>query len=104
MLGAIIVLLIILWFLGYIRLDALTIPDIPLFALNGQTITLWNLLIFAVVLWAIGILPSPIREIAGILLFLWVLSVLGILAIAGLSNLLVIAIIGGLILSLLAGF
>lgn len=99
MVGAIVVILIILWFLGYLRIDALPIPDIVLFSINGQPITLWSLLIFAVVLWAIGILPTPFRQIAMVLLVLWVLSVFGILAIAGLPSLLVIAIIAGIIAS-----
>lgn len=102
MITALILVLIVLWFLGYVRLDGLTIPDIVLFSINGQPITLWSVLILIIVAWAIGILPSPFREIAGVLLILWVLSVLGILAIGGLAlaNILVVAIIVGLIASL----
>ncbi len=100
MIAAIILLLIVLWFLGYIRVGGLIIPDFPLFVINGQTITLWNLFLFLVILWAIGVLPSPLRQIAAVMLILWILSTVGILAIAGLSNILVIALIVGLILSL----
>ncbi len=100
MLEVIVVLLILLWLTGNLNISGLTIPDFALFQLNGQIISLWDLLIFIIVLWAIGILPSPFRQIAGVLLVLWVLSILGILAFAGLSNLLVIAIIVGIIVSI----
>jgi hypothetical protein len=99
MLEIILVLLVILWFLGYIHLG-INIPDIRLLVINGHAITLVNLLIFLLILWAIGILPSPFRQIAGVLVVLWVLSILGFIAIAGLSNLLVIAIIVGIVASL----
>jgi hypothetical protein len=100
MIAAIILLLIVLWFLGYIRVGGLVIPDYNLFSINGRNITLWNLFLFLVILWAIGVLPSPLREIAAVMLILWILSTVGVLAIAGLSNILVIALIVGLILSL----
>ncbi len=96
MLLALLLVLIVLWFLGYGPIQSLYFP---LFHLGGRTINLWDIIIFLVVLWVIGILPSPLREIAGILLILWLLSTLGILAIAGLANLLVIAIIVGIVLS-----
>ncbi len=100
MIGAILVILIVLWVLGYLRVPGLVLPNVTLFSFNGVPITLWNVLILLVIAWAIGVLPSPIREIAAILLLLWILSTLGILAIAGLSSLLVIAIIVGLALYL----
>lgn len=100
MLVAIIIILIILWFLGYSPLSGISIPNTALFTLNNHAVTLWEILILAVIAWAIGILPSPFQTIAGILLFLWILSVLGILAIAGLSNIIVLVIIAGLIVSI----
>lgn len=102
MLATLVIILIILWLLGYLHVGSVYIPDITLFTINNQIVTLWDLLILLVVAWAVGILPTPFREIAGVLLILWVLSVLGILAISGiaLSNILVIAIIVGLIVSL----
>jgi hypothetical protein len=101
MLAAILIILILLWFLGYVRIEGLNIPDIVLFTINGQAITLWNILILAVILWALGVLPSPIRQIAFVILILWILSILGILAFPGLSSLLVIAVIAGIVFSLL---
>lgn len=104
MLGVIVLLLIVLWFFGYVKVDAFPIPDITLFTLNGNAVTLWNLLIFFVILWAVGVLPSPLRQIAFVILVLWVLSVLGILVFAGLSSILVWAIIVGIIAALLGFF
>lgn len=102
MLATILVILIILWVLGYAPLS-IHIPNVTLFVFNGRPISLWDLLILAIVGWAIGVLPSPFREIASVLLLFWILSTLGVLAVAGLANILVLVIIGGLILSLLQG-
>ncbi len=100
MLVAIVVILIILWFLGYAPITGISIPNFILFTINNHQITLWEVLILAVVAWAIGILPRPFQAVASVLLLLWVLSVLGILAIAGLSNIIVLVIIVGLIVSI----
>lgn len=103
MLEALLVILIILWFLGYITVPGLIIPDIVLFSINGHPITLWGILVLIILSWIIGALPSPFREIATILGVLWILSVIGILAIGGFSQLFVIAIIFGLIFYLFTG-
>lgn len=100
MLIAIVIILAILWFLGYAPITGISIPNISLFVINNHTVTLWELLILAVIGWAIGILPRPFQAVASVLLVLWVLSVLGILAIAGLSNIIVLVIIVGLIISI----
>lgn len=102
MLAALIVILAVLWFLGYLRIDGLNIPDTSLFTINGQVISIVDLLILALVATAISILPSPFREVAGVLLILWILAVLGVLAITGFSlpSIILIAIIIGLVVSL----
>lgn len=100
MLIAIVFVLVILWFLGYMPLSGISIPNYALFAINGHTVTLWEILILLVIGWAISILPRPLQAIASILLLLWILSVLGIFAIAGLPNIIVIVIIVGLFLSI----
>lgn len=100
MLIAIVIILIVLWFLGYAPVTGISIPNFVLFTINNHPITLWEILILAVVGWAIGILPRPLQAVASVLLFLWILSVLGILAIAGLSNVIVLVIIVGLIISI----
>ncbi len=98
--GIVIVLLLLLYFFGYIQVPWLSIPNPLLFSVAGHPILLSTILIFLVIIWAIGILPSPLRQIAMVVFLLWILAQLGILAIAGLSNILVIAIIVGLIISL----
>ncbi|MDP3758703.1 MAG: hypothetical protein Q8Q86_03215, partial [Candidatus Daviesbacteria bacterium] len=71
-----------------------------LFGINNHAVTLWEILILAVIGWAIGILPRPLQAVATALLLLWVLATLGIFAIAGLPNIIVLVIIVGLILSI----
>ncbi len=103
MIFTILIILIVLWFLGYTPISSIHIPNATLFSLNNHPITLWNILIMLVVGWAISELPSPFREIASALLLFWVLSTIGILAIAGLSNILILAIIIGIALYALSG-
>lgn len=101
MVAGLLVLLIILWFLGYIRIEGLTIPDITLFVINGEAITLLELLIALVIMAVISSLSSPLREVGMILFVLWILATLGIIVFSGLANLLIIAIIIGVALSFL---
>jgi hypothetical protein len=100
MIIAIVIILIVLWFLGYAPISGISIPNFVLININNHPVTLWDILILAVVGWAISILPRPFQAVASILLVLWVLSVLGILAISGLSNIIVLIIIIGLIVSI----
>lgn len=76
---------------------------IVLLKFNGLAITIWDILIFLVFMWLVGILPSPLRQIAMIFILVWVLASLGIIAVAGLSSMLVIAIIVGIVLYILSG-
>lgn len=101
MLITIIIILTILWILGYSPLSGVSIPNIGLFPINGHMVTLWEVLILMVVTWAISILPRPFQTIASVLLVLWLLSVLGIFAVAALPNIIVIIIIAALVLSIL---
>lgn len=100
MIIAIIIILSALWLLGYAPVSGITIPDLALFTINNNVISLWDVLILAVIGWAIGILPRPLQMIGSVLLLLWILSVLGIFAFTGLSNIIVLVIIIGLIMSL----
>jgi hypothetical protein len=100
MLGTIIVILIILFILGYIRIPGIIIKDAVITRFNGHPITLWGIVLFFVILWAIDILPSPLREIAAMLFLLWILSTLGVLVIVGFSNILILAVIIGLVLTI----
>lgn len=100
MIIAIVIILIVLWFLGYAPISGINIPNVVLFNINNHPVTLWELLIVAVVGWAISILPRPFQIVGSVLLVLWVLSVLGILAISGLANIIILIIIVGLIVSI----
>lgn len=101
MIGIIVIILAVLWILGYIHIGTIMIPNVILFSINSHPVTLWNLLILLVIGWAIGILPTPFREITTVLLILWILSLLGIISvIAGLPNILVIIIIIAIVASL----
>lgn len=104
MILALLVILIILYYLGYISIPGFTIPDVTLFSINGHPITLFNLLIFFVFLSLVGLLPSPLRQITFVGLILWVLALLGFLAFGGLSSLILLAVIIGLIGYLLGLF
>lgn len=104
MLEALLLALIVLWFFGYIRIDNFPIPNFSLFAVNGHDIRLWDLLIFAVILWAIGALPSPLRQLGILLLIIWILATLGVIAIAGLSSILVIVVIISVVMALVGLF
>lgn len=104
MLAVIIIVLAILWVLGYIHIGGINFPDTALFTINGQVISIVDLLVFLVVLLAISMLPRPFREISGVLLILWLLAVLGVISIlgVGLPAILLFALIVGLIISLVS--
>jgi hypothetical protein len=96
----ILLFLVLFWFMGYGPVEALRVP---LFSLGRVSIDLWDILIFLLIIWLIDLLPGPIRSIVVIALLLWLLSVLGIIAIAGLNNLIILAVIIGLFLYLISG-
>lgn len=102
MLEALIVVLAILWFFGYIHITGINFPVINLFTINGHVISLLDLLILLLVMGAISVIPSPFREILGIFLILWILATLGIITLAGLGlpSILLIIIVIALIVTL----
>jgi hypothetical protein len=100
MVTAILLILILFWLAGY---GPFTVLHLILFRFNGLTITIWDALLFLVFIWLIESLPSPFRQIAVVFILIWILSTLGVIVIAGLSNILVIAIIVGVLLYILGG-
>jgi hypothetical protein len=102
MIQVLLVVLIALWFLGYIDISMFPIPPIPIFSINGMMVSLWDLLILGVVAGLLGIIPSPMKQIVAVLLVLWVLVELAIIKISGidLDNILIIAIIVGVAASI----
>jgi len=103
MLGFVLFLLIVLSFFGYIKIPQFPFLNLVLFHLNGRPVTVHNLLTFFVIMWLIGILPSPFRQIAMAILVIWILSVVGVLAIAGLSQIILFALVLGLVVYLFGG-
>lgn len=100
MLGAIVIILIILWLLGFVTIPGVVIPNITLFTIFNHTVTLFEALIFILILLALGLLPQILRVFVVVLVVLWVLSIFGILAVAGLSNIIFLAIVVSLIISI----
>lgn len=100
MLVAILLILIVFWFLGY---GPLTVFHFRLFQFNGHIITVWDVLIFLLVIWLVDLLPAPFRQIAVVVLIIWLLATLGVIAIPALSSLLIIATVLGLLLYIISG-
>lgn len=100
MLIAILLVLILFWFLGYGPLETLRFPLIKFF---GRTINLWDILIVIAIIALIDILPRPAREVAVVVFIIWLLSLFGVIVVAGLSNILLIAIIVGVGLYIIKG-
>lgn len=93
MLGLILLLLTLFWFMGYGPVAAL---HIPLFSIGKFVVNLWDVLIFLLIIWLIDTLPGPIRAVVIIMLVIWLLGVLGLIVIPMFSNIVIIAIIVGL--------
>jgi hypothetical protein len=103
MILAILIFLILLWVLGYVDSPAISLHNIALYDLLGKTITLYDVLIFAVMAWLINLLPWPFRGLASVILVLWLLAFFGIIAIAGFSQIIILALIVGLVVYLFTG-
>lgn len=99
MVEILLVILVLLWVVGYLNIPGLVVPNITLFVVNSHPVTLVNLIIFLVIVWILGLLHSPIREIASVLLVLWVLSIFGFLAIPGLANIVFLVLVLGIFAS-----
>lgn len=103
MIIAVLVFLVLLFALGYVDINSLPLINTTLITIFGRTITIYDLLVFLLMIWVVDLLPRPFRELAGVVLILWLLSFFGIVAIAGLSNILVLALIVGIIFYLIKG-
>lgn len=105
MLEIIVLILLALTVFGYIQVSVpgLAFLKSVLLVINGRAITLLNIIVFSMVLWALGVLPSPFREIAIGLLLLWLLSIFGIIAIVWSGHFILIAIIVLLFVAILTG-
>lgn len=100
MLIAIVIILAILWFLGFISIPALsTVP----FVLLGHPITVFDALVFLALIVLLGILPGFFRFVAAVLLLLMVLSFFGLIAIANFTSVIVLVTIFAIIYYLITG-
>lgn len=104
MITLVLMFLVILFILGYIQIPFFMIRDVMLFSAFGKSISLYDLLVFTLILWVIGLLPWPFRGLGTLILVLWLLSFFGIIAITGFSNILVLALIVGVIAYIFRGF
>lgn len=100
MLETVLVVLVVLWIFGIVRVPGFSFPHYTLFSIAGHAITIANILTVLAIIWLINLLPSPFRQIAMILLLLYILSVLGFIAISGFGNLMLAALIVGGIVTL----
>ena len=103
------VLAILIGLLVILMVNGLSIVGLPelevtVATINGNAISLWDLIAFVLIASLIGILPRPFREIFAVVLALWTLSVLGVLAIGGLSTILLLAILVGTAIYLFTDF
>jgi hypothetical protein len=105
MLIALLIALVALWILGYIHIPVLNAINFDIITIFNRTITVVDVLMFLVIVWLIGLLPNPFKQIAGVLFILWLLSLFGIITIAGisLSQLLIVGLIVGLAIYIFAG-
>lgn len=94
MIEFVLLLLVILWFLGYL---AIPLTNFELFRMGQMIVTLNDILIFLIIIWLLDLLPRPFREIAFVLFLLWILGVVGIVSLVGFSNIILVAIIVGLL-------
>ena len=93
MLGIVLILLSILLISGHLGFDTFDTPNYVISQFNGHPITLIQILIFLVVIWAVSLLPKLIREIVLLLLVVWVLSLLGFISLIGVPDLFILAIL-----------
>ena len=101
--AVVLIFLLLLIILGYIQIPPVAIRDLNLFQLFGRTISLYDLLAFLLILWVIELLPWPFRGLASVVLLLWLLSFFGIITIVGFGDILLIALIIGLVVYIFTG-
>lgn len=96
-----IAIVVVLWLLNIISVPWLTRPPYPTLNILGYTVTIETILIIGILVWIASSLGGVFGKIVWVLVVLWLLSVLGVISIGGLSNLLIIGVVVGIVLSLL---
>lgn len=93
-------ILLVIIILALLNSMGISFMNYVVFTILNQGITIYNLLVLAIMIYLIGLLPRPFKEIVGLILVLWILSFLGIIFVGGLSNILIIAIVIVLLLNI----
>jgi hypothetical protein len=98
-LTALLLVLLILWLLGYLQIGDVAFLRMPVATVAGRQITVLDLLVAISVIWVIAALRGPIALAAFVLLILLGLSIFGLVAIEGipLTSLVVLVAIVGLL-------
>jgi len=96
----IIAILVALWLLGIISIPWFSLPTFPVLQILGYSITIQRLLLILLFTYLALNLGSPFRQIIWVFFVLWLLSILGLIAVGGMAKLLIISLVVGLILSL----
>lgn len=101
---AILIGLFVILLINGVTIVGLPTLDVTIATINRQAISLWDLIAFILIVSLIGILPRPFREIFAVVLMLWTLSVLGIIAVGGLSTILLFGILIGTVVYLVTDY
>lgn len=95
----IIAIVVVLWLLGIISIPWMMMPHFPVFSILGYSITIQRLLIIGILIWLGMSMGSPFRQMLWVFFILWLLSTLGIIGSIGMSMLIIVSVVVGLVLS-----
>lgn len=101
---AILIGLFVILLINGLRIVGLPELNVTIATINSQAISLWDVITFALIASLVGILPRPFREIFTVVLALWTLSVLGVIAIGGLSTILLFGVLVGTVVYLVTDY
>jgi len=103
MVPLIVVILVIIWILGYSPLEVKAISELAAFYINGKPITFLNIVFLLTTLYFVSIIPRPFKQIGLVVAALWVAALLGYVSIPWLEPGMGVVIIIGLIFYAIGG-
>lgn len=95
----IIAIVVALWLLGVINIPWMMMPHFPVLSILGYSLTIQRLLIIGILIWLGSSLGYPFRQMLWVFFILWLLSTLGVITTLAMGPMIVVAIVVGLILS-----
>jgi len=95
----IIAIVVVLWLLGIVSIPWMAMPHFPVFSILGYSVTIQRLLIIGILIWLGSSLGSPFRQMLWVFFILWLLSTLGVITSLAMGPMIVVAVVVGLILS-----